>query len=477
MPIKVNLPGGGVANFPDGTPPEVIERELATVTGQPQASHDAPKPGIVERATNWLPAIGGMVGGVAGGVPGAAVGGAAGEGLRKLAQSAGQLPAAVADIARNMATPEGRSATAQGFASGAREGAIDSGLEGAGQAGAQVVGGVVGKGVGMAGRALADTAAGRLVQAAVKPAVSSLRQQAGASVEGLTGTTKKMADILLKNRWKHADSARDALAAAEQRIQHGVTPDPNASFQPLLDTATRIPKYLGELADDAGKQAIPGADVAAIESTMDGVLEGNLAQSVKRPATTGFIPGREVPTTQVQRVMRAGVTPEQGLEAARKSSKWANSKAYGELKGAETEASKTVERAIRHSLKDAAAHPQAPARLKAVPAAMSEQSDALTVLPLLDRMTWRQGNRDLLGFPAIAATGAEVAAGKVPIVGILAQLARSGQLRAGYGAHSLGNVLKAAASHQATVPALGGALSPAAQALIDSMRSRDRSTK
>ena len=41
MPIRVNLPGGAVANFPDGTPPAEIERELS----QPSRPATPPPPG------------------------------------------------------------------------------------------------------------------------------------------------------------------------------------------------------------------------------------------------------------------------------------------------------------------------------------------------------------------------------------------------------------------------------------------------
>lgn len=443
----------------DGGPP--TEHEIEALFAAAPAKADAPKPGIMERAADWLPAAGGTLGGILGGIPGAAAGGAAGEGFRKLAKSAGQLPGAVADIVRNMATPEGRAATAQGFDAGSREGAQDTLIEGGLQGGAQAVGAGVAKGAGAAGRFLADTVAGRAVQAAVKPAVSQLKMQAGASLEGLTGSTKRLTDILLKHRWTNAGQAQQAVAEAEQAVQHAVKTDPNATFQPLLDTARRVPAYLAKLTQSAAKQAIPGADVSAIEGAADGVIMGPLAQDVMRPGITGFVPGRQVPTTEVARAMRANLTPEEGLEIARATGKWGNQKAWGELKGAEQEASKNVERAIRDSIKDAV-----PATRKPLEA----QSEALSAIPVLDRMKWRQGNRDVLGLPAWVMAGPEVAAGHVPIGAILANLARSGQLQGGYAAHTVGNALKAAASHGASkqVPAAG------ARALIESMRQRER---
>lgn len=76
MPIRVNLPDGSVANFPDGTPPAEMEKAIAD-HGQ-------------QAGTDWSMAstVGGMAGGIGGfllggpvgAIAGAGVGGALGEG-------------------------------------------------------------------------------------------------------------------------------------------------------------------------------------------------------------------------------------------------------------------------------------------------------------------------------------------------------------------------------------------------------------
>ena len=87
MPVRVEVPGKGIVEFPDGTPPEVMESALAEFA-QPQ---EHPHARVARLVGENLPAIGGLLGGMAGSVGGpivaagtAGLGGAAG----RLAQRA-----------------------------------------------------------------------------------------------------------------------------------------------------------------------------------------------------------------------------------------------------------------------------------------------------------------------------------------------------------------------------------------------------
>lgn len=90
MPIRVQTPDG-IAEFPDGTDPTVIESALRQQFG----SGDESEPSLLNRALDvaedWAPTVGAMAGGAAGAAGGlvtapvtAALGGAAGTGVRNL---------------------------------------------------------------------------------------------------------------------------------------------------------------------------------------------------------------------------------------------------------------------------------------------------------------------------------------------------------------------------------------------------------
>lgn len=292
-----------------------------------------------------------------------------------------------------------------------------------------------------AGRKMVDLAP-RAVQAAVKPTVAELRKQSGASMTGLQGQADKVSRTLLRNRWTKPGQADAAIVDTERKIQAALTPADDAAVQPLLDTAQRVPRYLKKIEQSASRQAIPGSDVGTIRNAMDGVLEGPLAQTVQKqkpiPGLARTVEGptglqTEQATRMVpERAMRANITPQEGLDIARSTGRWSNRKAWGELKGAETEASKAVERAIRDSVKEAV--PEAKPLLQ-------KQGDALMLRPILDRMALRTSNRDVVGLPAWVAAGPELAAGKVPYTAMVAQFLRNQQLPLGYALDDVGRSL------------------------------------
>jgi hypothetical protein len=147
----------------DGPPsPEDVLAQLGDTPSQPEPEG----PSLVDRAAGALPMVGGAIGSMAGGVPGAAIGGAAGQGFGQLLSKAGEIPGAVADVARNLVEQPG--ATLQGFGEGAMTGAKDAGITGAIQGGVEGLGRGVGR--------LMTSGARRLYQSALKPSVAIRRE-------------------------------------------------------------------------------------------------------------------------------------------------------------------------------------------------------------------------------------------------------------------------------------------------------------
>lgn len=122
---------------------------LSTDPNAGRMSADAPQPAQdaswLDTAVDALPTVGGAVGSLVGGgkwnplgMTGAALGGAAGAGFQTLARRGGEIPGAVADIARNLV--EQPSATIRGGVRGLAGGAANAVAAGATQAALEGVG-------------------------------------------------------------------------------------------------------------------------------------------------------------------------------------------------------------------------------------------------------------------------------------------------------------------------------------------------
>jgi hypothetical protein len=171
MPIRVQVVGHGIVEFPDGTPQEEMQRALGSLSASeptaPLKGQTAPGSTFGEKIRNAadmigsaLPAAGGVVGGIVGGAPGAVAGGAAGIGYRQLAQHATEIPGAIADVGRNLIAHPIE--TARGFVGGTNRGGADVAIEGASQAAGQAVGTGIVKGAGVMGKWLMNRATSRV---------------------------------------------------------------------------------------------------------------------------------------------------------------------------------------------------------------------------------------------------------------------------------------------------------------------------
>lgn len=273
-----------------------------------------------------------------------------------------------------------------------------------------------------------------LVLSAVKPTVASLRRIAGASVTGLEVQATKLARFILDTGATTPEKARTILSMAEQELQR-VLSLKNAP----TDAAERSVRYLSALEKSASKQGLPAADVATIRNAAAEVLEGSMGKDVVTmvpgPHPTLVGPnGQPITVLQPQttRVLRTDVMADEALGRARANSQWDTKKAWGEQKGAQMEASKAVERAQRDAVKTA---------IPETRPILQTQGQALTAIGALDRMAQRTGNRDALSLPGVVTAGAELAGGKVPILGIAAQWLRNNQMKAGVWAEKLSDAI------------------------------------
>lgn len=286
-----------------------------------------------------------------------------------------------------------------------------------------------------AGRFLKDTAV-NFVRAAVKPTVTQMKQVAGASREGINTIADRLAKFIIDRRLSNPAQAQAIIDDAEQAIQGMVG-------NQATDAATRAARYLRALRNSAARQGLGADDVATIEAAGQDLLNGRMGRDVVT-ATTTMQPSQvlgpngrpfmvPVTTHQTTRALRGAVPADEALDSARASSRWSTRKSWGEQKGAQTEASKAVERAQRDAVK--AAVPQS----KPV---FAEYSKAIQARDALERMGFRQGNRDVLSLPATVMGAGEVAAGKVPIMAAAVNWLRNNQLKAGMWSDALGNAIR-----------------------------------
>jgi hypothetical protein len=274
-----------------------------------------------------------------------------------------------------------------------------------------------------------------LVRAAIKPTVAAMRKVSGASVEGLNAKADQMVRFIVENRVTSAEKARNIIVEAERDLQRALS----LKSAPV-DAPSRAIRYLAALEQSAQKQGLPAQDVASIRNAAAEVLDSGLGKDsikmvMQNHPTLVDAKGNpiQVLTPKTIRELRTDVTPKEALERARANSKWDTRKSWGEQKGAQMEASKAVERALRDSVK--AAVPEAAPILK-------RQGSAIQTEKVLDRMAFRQANRDAVSLPATLVGAGELAQGKLPIIGWAANWLRNNQLKAGVWSSSLDKAIK-----------------------------------
>lgn len=360
------------------------------------------------------------------------IGGAIEQGLEYMAPTGG-MRTAVTAIAPRMAgrlVPAMAAEAASGAAVATANGG-DPTTAAAMSAAFPVVGAVVGRGA----RALKE-AAPRWALAGMKPTITAMKQTAGASRVGVGKTADDFAQFVIDNRITSPEKARAIIDAAETEIQSMVGGQ-------ATDEPARAVRYLAALRRSAEKQRLASGDVDAIERAAQDLLEGSLGRDVVTSATTmqsGRILNAQgqptmvpVTTHTTSRALRTSTPADEALGAARSSSRWSTNKTWGELKGSEVEAKKAVERAGRDAVK---------AAVPATKPTFARYSKAIKARDVLERMNFRQGNRDVVGLPSHVIAGAELASGKPPVIATAANYLRNNQLKVGIWADKLANAIK-----------------------------------
>ncbi len=291
------------------------------------------------------------------------------------------------------------------------------------------------------------------IRSAVKPVLTEMRRRAG--IEGTVPNivanriakfidlkqlrTPEQADALVKGLGGQVD---DVVAKAEQ-----------ANPELAIDSAERIPRYIGDLLKRVEKQILPGKDRAAIQnvgrelvedsplsrSTYQApaaeTLEEGLARGARTGATMAENAGRRTPSPGGQaqftdsggafpqssrpRELRTDVKPSEALELVRNKSFYDPTATGGQLAGG-----KAIESAVRDGVK---------ATVSDTVPLLRDQGRAMDARSALDRGAWRDANRDQIGMGGMLG----VANGR-PIIGALLQLLKENQLRAGLAAGRTG---------------------------------------
>lgn len=292
-----------------------------------------------------------------------------------------------------------------------------------------IVGGVVAPVVKGAASGLAKRAEDMVLRS-VKPTVTAMKQQANASRVGLNMTAHRVARFIIDNRLTTPQKAQAIIDGAEKDIA-GILKTKNA----VTDAPERAIRYLDALEKSAKQQGIPADDVATIRREAEKFMATSpFTKSEPMRDALGNVVVDQTGAPVMTRVLRDDVAADEALRSARASGKWSTKRQWGEQKGAAIEAQKAVERASRDAAKSAVPD--------LVPV-LNREGKAITAKQLLDRMMFREGNRDVLGLTDVMWATSQVSRGHIPVLGAISHWFRNGgALRAGIYSDRLNKALQ-----------------------------------
>lgn len=348
MSRRVKGPDGVVHSFPDDASDAEISKALSAMqAGSPQALSQPPaRKGRTwaDTAADAMPAIGGAVGGIIGGIGGtvggvgvggipgaiggAAVGGAAGESARQLVNRY-----------RGAETPDTMG-----------QAAVSIGTQGAVQGASEAVGAGLGAG--------AKAAAPWLMQSALKPTISTLKEY---------GTT---APRIVKTLLDEGVSVTDAGLAKLQKLLSATNADIRAAVQnaPGAIEKTNVAARVLPTAAKVSQQVNPTKDLQAVGNVVTEFLD--------HPVMSG--PRLSVPEAQA---MKVGTYEQIG-------------KKYGEVSSAEIEAQKALARGLKEEIA---------AEVPGIAAMNARDSHLMAAADSVGRRVALSGNKDPVGFAWVAA--------------------------------------------------------------------------
>jgi hypothetical protein len=281
MPDKIiEIPGIGNVAFPDSMSDDAISTAAAKLHGDalqktPATESKATGSSLGGMAKDVVaasaPTIGGIVGGVVGGVPGAAVGGAAGQGYKQLISHATEIPAAVADVARNAVQQP--MATLKGAAEGIGQGLKDTGVESALMAAGEGIGGVVAKGGAKLGKYLMGQAAG--------PTMSLARE--------FPELSQTMIDNALTVSKGGLNKARGLLKAAKGEANAALdTAHAAGAMVPITAATTALQKTFDEVVQHSSDPVGGLAKLASVERKLTMGRASDLTMQAADKLKTGL---------------------------------------------------------------------------------------------------------------------------------------------------------------------------------------------
>ncbi len=272
-----------------------------------------------------------------------------------------------------------------------------------------------------------------LARSAVKPLVSSMKRVAGASSTGVEAQAQKLVRFIIDERIATPEKAAKIITETERELQ-GVLSAKNAP----TDAATRANRYLEMLERRFKKAGNAEGKAAAVRAKAEELLRSQLGETVTKDTTKAVrVPGGqvEITTTKDVRQLRERVPATEAMERARASSKASTSDQWGDVKGVEIEANKAVERGYRDAVK--AAVPEAKPLLQ-------RQGKAIQAREALDRMAFREANREPLGLSTVIVAGQEMAQGRPPVMAMAAEILRGSKLRGSFALDSARRLLEKA---------------------------------
>ena len=291
---------------------------------------------------------------------------------------------------------------------------------------------VVGQGISATGRAIGRQAP-KLVRSALKPTVTAMKQQAGASRTGIDAQAERLVQFVLDNEITSAAKAQQIIDDAEREIGRLVD---NASGV-ATDAPQRAQRYLQALERSAQRQGLPADDVASIRAKMaelldESPLSEDVVTTVMAPSPSGLVgPSGQpvlVPVDETSRALRTDVDAKEALDLARGGGKWGNRKAWGEQKGATREASKAVERAERDAVKTAVPDTRP---------VLQREGQAIQAKNVFERMQFREGNREPISPFDVMTAAVETSQGRPPIMAVARHFLWNNKIKLGIWAKRL----------------------------------------
>lgn len=244
-----------------------VKARLWDLRQAPEAPAAKPQRSVFQRVTDAIPDVMATGYSLAGGGKSTPVGmllsglgGAAGEGYKQLAQHATEIPGAVADVTRNLFQYPG--ATMSGFARGAGEGAVASGLEGAKQS--------VFEGVGRKVIAPVMRSAGNAIyRSALKPSVAVRAEFPNAA------RTLVNEGVPITRSGAGTEQAAQALGAAAADTKATIAAAEAAGAKPV--NMRPVAQSLERTRASVSDQAVRAADVKKVDAIRDALLKENPA--------------------------------------------------------------------------------------------------------------------------------------------------------------------------------------------------------